>query len=153
MADRLNFDDLKLFPPVFAEVLSRPGAHAIDLMRANLVGRPGRRPGTYGYSLRAAIGFLGDCLDCGYDRSDVSEADRASLRASMAEAHAYITAWFRRHGIDTCATTADADAARLGWPDETGKGWRPPYEALGMTVPETAGRPTPGDAERAAESA
>ena len=145
-----------LFPPLAPNISLRvkPGQpvatlkdvyeDAIEIMRQAIIGFPNRPKGEYGLILRVAIGFLGSALDTRSLDDNISYENRTKLRDSLAEAHAYITGWFRRHGLDDDSieamegTIKEARAARLGWPDETGKGWRPPYETLGMTPPKDA---------------
>ncbi|MBC6404543.1 MAG: hypothetical protein GDA41_02220, partial [Rhodospirillales bacterium] len=50
--------------------------------------------------------------------------------------------WVDRHGIDKLDTPEEDSAARQGWPDETGRGWTPPWDILGIDPPDYWGKPT-----------
>ena len=67
--------------------------------------------------------------------------DIHALRASMRDAVTHIEGWAKRHGYDMIDTAEEDSAARQGWPDETGKGWTPPWDILGMTPPDYWGSP------------
>ncbi|MBC6406426.1 MAG: hypothetical protein GDA41_12055 [Rhodospirillales bacterium] len=43
--------------------------------------------------------------------------------------------WVARHGIGKLDTPEEDSAARQGWPDETGRGWTPPWDILGIDRP------------------
>ena len=153
MADRLKFADPELFPPVFAQADFKSVTRAVKMMRGDLAGRPDSPRTNTGSTCAPPSAFSGT--------ASVGVLTKATSATRTASASALL--WTRPTHTSPRGSAGTGSKARQQpktptprvWVGrmETGKGWRPPYEALGMTVPETAGRPTPGDAERAATTA
>ncbi|MBC6404245.1 MAG: hypothetical protein GDA41_00685 [Rhodospirillales bacterium] len=74
-----------------------------------------------------------------------SEAEIVRLRVSTVLAVDHVMSWVDRHGIDKLDTPKEDSAARQGWPDETGGGWTPPCDILGIDRPDYWGKPTKTD--------
>ncbi len=121
--------DQRLFPAVMA----RFDPHmAIEIMRSSLGPTVGP---AFAEDLRAHIAWLYNALSAPDVDKTAQPCDRDRLLASMCEAIAHIEDWAERHGIEACGTLLEDAAARRGWPDETGRGWTPPWDILAIDRP------------------
>ncbi len=133
--------DGKLFPHMFGQ---QPDTtrHAINVLcNVIAVGAPVSSHSTFAACLRSRIAFLRNELGFIYGEDKPSPEEVNRLRSALDEAITHIEGWVARHGIDRINTSEEDTAARQGWPDETGTGWTPPWDELGMTAPDYWGTP------------
>ncbi len=133
--------DHRIFPGMFTELVD-PMRGALDNMGGDLAKGTGCPPDfTFAHTLRTAICLLCEQLrfPCG-DRLP-SQAEIVRLHASTVLAVDRVTDWVDRHGLDKLDTPEEDCAARRGWPDETGRGWTPPWDILGIDPPDYWGKP------------
>lgn len=101
----------------------------------------GSRRSRFGHALRVELVVLTEHLHFIYGKEPPTPEETERLRISVTEAIVYIEAWAERHGMDALDTDQEDAAARQGWPDETGKGWTPPWDILRMKQPDYWGTP------------
>ena len=134
--------DCRIFPGMFKE-LENPTRDALDYMGDDLAKGTGCPPKfAFADTLRMAINLVRVKLWFPFGDRLPSEAGIVRLRASMVLAVDHVMGWVDRHGIDKLDTPEEDSAARQGWPDETGRGWTPPWDILGIDPPDYWGKPT-----------
>ena len=132
----------------FRQDTATPVSCSLRSLRHVLVDKPPRGDGHYGWRLRGVIGDLWNDL-CDQDHHEgyptrpdgPTGTERAQLIASLQDAARHLYAWCECNGCTGTFDIPDEDAARQGWPDETGKGWTPPWDILGMAPPDYWGSP------------
>jgi len=133
--------DRRIFPGVFAD-FTNPTRDALDCMGADLAKGTGCPPKfAFADTLREAINLVYEDLWFPFGDRLPSEGEIVRLRASMVLAVDHVMGWVDRHGIDKLDTPEEDSAARQGWPDETGRGWTPPWDILGIDQPDYWGKP------------
>ena len=121
--------DPELFPAVTARF---DPPDALNMLRSSF--GPVVSP-AFSEDLRAHVAWLYNALSAADAASLEHLGDHDRLRASTCEAIAHIEQWAERHGRDACGTAFEDAAARRGWPDETGRGWMPPWDLLAIDRP------------------
>ncbi len=132
----------------FSQDTRTPVARSLQSLRDVLADKHPREHGHYGTRLRIAIGHLWNDL-CSQSRYEGRAtrpdgpvgAERERLVASLQDAARHLYAWCERNGCTGTFNIPDEEAARQGWPDETGNGWRPPWDILRMDPPGDRGKP------------
>ncbi|WP_170563130.1 hypothetical protein [Ruegeria atlantica] len=126
----------------FAQDTRTPVARSLRALREVLAETPPKGTDHFSRRLRWAIGNLWNDL-CDQDSYQgqtahpdrPTGAERAQLVASLQDAATHLYAWCERNGCAGTSEIPDKKAAPQGWPDETGKGWTPPWGILRMEPP------------------
>ena len=133
--------DQRLFPGLFGQSPNCTREVMNSLRDLLTSGEPVGSGVLFADDLRAWIKWLRDELRFTHGKDLPSPEDIDVLRASMRDAITHVEGWAKRHGIDKLNTAQEDTAARQGWPDETGNGWTPPWDILGMAPPDYWGSP------------